>query len=63
MNVIAALNPSFGVVVSVKVFDPPAVTLIVLADDASKNEGAGATVTDSAAVCFVAPLLAATVTG
>ena len=48
-------------VVSVNVLDAPAATLMEPAEEASVNVGAGATVTESAIVCFVEPLLAATV--
>ena len=61
VNVMAALNVEFGVVVSVNVLDAPGATLREVTDDASVNAGTAGTVTDSAAVCFVEPLLAATV--
>lgn len=63
VSVTAALNVEFGVVVSVNVLDAPGVTLREVSDDASVNAGNGGIVTDSDAVCFVAPPLAATVTG
>ena len=61
VNVTAALKVEFGAVVSVRVLDVPGATLIEPADKAIANVGAGATVSDNAAVCFAAPLLAATV--
>jgi len=61
MSVTAASKVELGVVVSVRVLDVPGATLIEAADKAIANVGAGATVSDNAAVCLVAPLLAATV--
>ena len=46
---------------SVNVLDAPAATLMEPAEEASVNVGAGATVTESAIVCLVEPLLATTV--
>jgi hypothetical protein len=61
LSVTAALKLEFAVVVSVTVLELPAETLIEAAEDAKVNVGAGATVTESAMGCFVAPLAADTV--
>ena len=63
VSVTMELKLEFGMVVSVSVRDVPAATLIEVTEDASVNVGTGATVTESAAICLVAPLSAATVAG
>ena len=60
-SVTAALNVELGVVVSVRVLEAPAATLMEVAEDTSVNVGAGGTVTESGMVCLVEPLPAATV--
>jgi hypothetical protein len=57
----AALKVEFRVVVSVRVCEVPAATLSEVAEDATINVGVGETVTESDAVRFTEPLLAATV--
>lgn len=61
VSVMAALNVEFGVVVRVTVCEPPATTLMEVAEAPRVNVGAGATVTERVRVCFTVPPLAATV--
>lgn len=57
VSVTDALKVELGVVVSVRVLETPAPTLIEVADEVSVNDGAGAIVIESDNGCLVDPLL------
>lgn len=62
-SVIAALKVELGVVVTVKLLDAPAATLMDVAELVSVNVDAGAIVTERETLCVTDPPAAVTVTG